>query len=515
MSLQYTPIEDLPNVVDALNRTFLDGVTKPLNYRKEQLRRLYDLLDENEVALVKCLYDDLRKPEIEVIGGEIAAVKEDILFFLKNLDKLSKPEKVKPRYLVNAVDKLQVRHVPLGLVLIMGAWNYPVNLLLLPFVGAIAAGNTVILKPSEIAVHTAATITSLLPRYLDERSYRIVNGGVPETTRLLEYRFDHIFYTGNGNVGRIVMTAAAKHLTPVTLELGGKTPVIIAPDADLQVTANRVVWGKLYNCGQTCIAADYVLIPEAQLEPFLDAIRRTIDDFFGADPQKSDSYGRIVSDHHFTRLFNMIDRTSGRIILGGQHDKAERYIAPTVITGIDENDPLLHDEIFGPILPVVAVKDVDAAVEYVNAKWIGLFNIQKGRDTPLALYLFAKSSRTISKVLDNTRSGGVLVNDTLMHYQELSLPFGGVGPSGMGNYHGVKSWQTFTHERATMIKDQSLEVVQKAVKYPPYTQQKLQIVRFLTISVPWFKRGRAYKTAVRLLAGIVVLLAILAASKRK
>ncbi|RUP44143.1 Aldehyde/histidinol dehydrogenase [Jimgerdemannia flammicorona] len=505
MTLEYTSVDEIPDIVAGLHKTFNSGLTKPLKYRKDQLRRLYDLLEENESLLVKALYDDLRKPEAESLCAEIALPKEEILFFLKNLDEFSKPEKLKPRFMVSALDKVQVRHDPLGVVLIMGAWNYPIQLFLLPLIGAIAAGNTVLIKPSEIAVHTAVLLTSLLPRYLDQSSYRVVNGGVPETTRLLELRFDHICYTGNGVVGKIVMTAAAKHLTSVTLELGGKSPAIIADDVDIQVVANRVCFGKYYNCGQTCVGVDYVLIPESKLEPFLAAIQKSITNFFGENPKSSDAFARIIADRHFSRLVGMIEnRTSGRIVAGGQHDKTERYIAPTVIAGIeDEKDPLLTEEIFGPILPVIAVKDVDAAIKYVNA-----------RDTPLVLYLFAKSSKIINKVLDNTRSGGVTVNDTMMNCQELNLPFGGAGASGIGSYHGHTSWLTFTHSRATLIRDLSLESAQVMIKYPPYSAKQIQVMRFFTMSMPWFKRGHTYRKLAGFFATIAILLGFMTSAKK-
>ncbi|GAB5585143.1 hypothetical protein Unana1_00043 [Umbelopsis nana] len=472
--LTYTPVSDIPATVQELRSIFNTGLTKSLDFRKKQLQRLVDLLLENTDAIVESLHKDLRKPKIETVIGEVSAVVDECQFMIKSLNKFAKPERTTKRFMMNATDKTLIRKEPKGVVLIIGAWNYPINLLLLPFVGAVAAGNTVLLKPSEVSAHTAALVTELIPKYMSRDAYRVVNGGVQETTVALEQRFDHIFYTGNGAVGKIVMTAAAKHLCPVTLELGGKSPTVVAPDADLDITSSRLVWGKFFNNGQTCVAPDYVLVHKPLLKPLVAKIRATLEKYYGSKPQASESYGRIVTDRHFERLKGMVERIdASNIAIGGETDAADRYIAPTIVTDITKDDAnLMAEEIFGPILPIIVYEELQEAVDIINA-----------RDYPLALYIFSKSEKTANWILDRTQSGGVCINDTLMHLQELSLPFGGVGPSGQGNYHGERSFTTFTHERATMFKDTSAEKVNE-VRYAPYTDDKYKVMSFLVYGFP-------------------------------
>ncbi|RUS25384.1 Aldehyde/histidinol dehydrogenase [Jimgerdemannia flammicorona] len=472
-SLEYISIDEIPVLHESLRKTFNSGLTKSVEYRKEQLKALYALIDENTDALANALYKDLKKAREEAMLTEINFTKEEIVHMLKTIDRLIKPQKVKPYFTVNAMDTTILRKEPLGVVLVIGSWNYPLSLLLGPVVGAIAAGNCVVIKPSEGSIHTAATIVELIPKYLDSRSYRVAYGGVEETTKLLERRWDHIFYTGSGLVGRIVATAAAKHLTPITLELGGKSPAIIADDSDLQLTANRIAFGKYMNAGQSCIAPDYVLINENNVKPFVAALKTSLKEFYGENPQKSDSYGRIGTKRHFARLQNLIEsRSTGSVVIGGQMEEEDLYIAPTVIVGLKEEEQLLQEEIFGPVLPIIGIKDIDEAIEFINT-----------HDQPLALYPFSKSKETVEKILNNTRSGGVTVNDTMMHSAEPSLPFGGVGPSGQGLYHGEKSFETFSHTRSTMIKQQNMEAV-NYLRYPPYNSEKSEIMAFFLTSGP-------------------------------
>ncbi|CAO3688786.1 unnamed protein product [Umbelopsis ramanniana] len=481
--LTYTPLDQIPTTVNDLRSVFNTGLTKSVDFRKQQLQRLVDLCLENTEALSDALHRDLRKHKVESVVGEISPVVDECQFMIKNLNKFTKPEHTSKRFLMNATDKTLVRKEPKGVVLIIGAWNYPVNLLLLPFVGAIAAGNTVLLKPSEVSAHTAALITELVPKYLSQDAYRVINGAVSETTVALEQRFDHMFYTGNGAVGKIVMTAAAKQLCSVTLELGGKSPTVIAPDADLDVTVHRLSWGKFYNNGQTCVAPDYVLIHKPLLKPFIEKLRAFLEKSYGVKPQASDSYGRIVTDRHFDRLKAMIERIdASKIAIGGHTDPSDRFIAPTIVTDVSNDDAnLMVEEIFGPILPIIVYEELQEAVDIINS-----------RDYPLALYIFSKSEKTANWVLDRTQSGGCCVNDTLMHLQELSLPFGGVGPSGQGNYHGERSFTTFTHERTTMYKDASAEKVNE-VKYPPYNEDKFKVLSFMVYGLPG-SVGRKVKT---------------------
>ncbi|CAO3595609.1 unnamed protein product [Absidia cylindrospora] len=416
----------------------------------------------------------MNKPRSEALSGDIAPVLEECLYFLENIDRLAKDEKIKPRLGMNAMETVKVRHDPLGVVLVIGCWNYPVQLSLVPLVGAIAAGNAVVLKLSEVSAHTAALLTELIPRYLNQSFCRVVNGAVEETTYLLQQKFDHIFYTGSPMVGKIVMSAASKHLTGVTLELGGKSPAVITPEADMQTVANRIAFGKFYNCGQICIAVDYVLCPASQLDAFVSAFTKTVKQWFGENPKNSKDYARLVSVRHVDRIAGMIEnRKSGGIQFGGQVDRDERYIAPTLITDVKfDDDVLMGDEIFGPVLPVITYNELDEAITMI-----------KKNPPPLVLYVFSKKQKLIDQVLRNTQSGGVCVNDTLMHQAEYSLPFGGIGNSGVGNYHGHRSFRTFSHERAILQKKQKMEFTNK-VRYPPYNSTNTAILRHFLVTHP-------------------------------
>ncbi|KAI9274113.1 Aldehyde/histidinol dehydrogenase [Helicostylum pulchrum] len=501
---QVTSFDSIQDHVSHVRQVFNIGKPRDLQWRKVQIQRMYDMVSENEERLMQALKMDMNKPANEAMSGDIAPVLDECLYFLKNLDKLVQDEKVKARSIVNAMDKVIIRRVPLGVVLVLGSWNYPVQLSLLPVIGAIAGGNSVILKLSEVSPHTAAVITEIFPKYMDTSCYRLVNGGVEQTTALLKERFDHIFYTGNSVVAKIIMAAAAKHLTPVTLELGGKSPAIIAPDADMQICANRIAFGKFYNSGQICIAVDYVLVPKSRLQEFITAFKKTLDGWYGPDPQKSDSYARIVNERHVERLTGLLNnRTSGDVVIGGQIDKTDRYFSPTVVANVKHDDPsLMGDEIFGPILPVLTYNDIDEAIALVNK-----------RESPLALYIFSHKDKFVQKVLSNTQSGGVCVNDCLMHQAEYGIPFGGVGGSGMGNYHGKKSYNTFTHERSMLIKKQSMEGSNVAAKYPPYNQRKYNILRFVLVEHPTLLKIKSYKNPLKLLALLITILFFL--NKRK
>ncbi|CAO3636541.1 unnamed protein product [Mucor hiemalis] len=471
---EYTAINQIPTIINSLRTQFNTGLTKDLKFRREQLNNLIRFCTENDKALCQALWADLRKHENESLVAEVSPIVDECKYMLQNLDKFTKPTYTSKRFLMNAADKTFVRKEAKGVVLVMGSWNYPVSLLLMPVVGAIAAGNCVLIKPSEVSQHTSELMATVLPKYLDPRAYSVVTGGIPETTSVLENRFDHIFYTGNGQVGKIVMTAAAKHLTPVTLELGGKSPAFVTEDADVNITAHRLLWGKYFNNGQTCVAPDYVLVAKSKLEPLLEAFRKTIKEYYGENPQKSESYGRIVSTRQFDRLKNLLDNVDpSTIVIGGETDRVNLYIAPTIVSPVDpETNILMQDEIFGPILPLVPVEDMAEAINIVNS-----------REQPLALYVFAGKKYNYNKILDHTSSGGVLVNDILMHLQELSLPFGGVGPSGSGCYHGEKSFETFTHMRATMVKDLMSESL-VAARYPPYNVDKKKILEVMVYGFP-------------------------------
>ncbi|KAF9373688.1 Aldehyde dehydrogenase [Podila verticillata] len=482
--LNYHNETEIQQAVDTSRQTFRSGYTRPLKFRRHQLQQLWRLLDENTDAICDALYKDLRKHKNETILGELIPTKEEINDALEHLEEWAKDEKVTPA-LVNKMGVTCVkRKEPKGSTLIISAWNYPIFLSFGPLIGAIAAGCTAVLKPSEVAQHSAKVITELLPRYLDSKAFLVINGAAHETTKLLENKWDHIFYTGNGTVAKIIMKAASVHLTSLTLELGGKSPAIIDENANMTVAAKRIAFGKTFNAGQTCVAPDYVLVTPKAEPKFVDAMKTAYKELYGANPQTSDSYARIVNNRHYHRLQKVLtENQSGEVVIGGQSDEKDLYIAPTVIANVDRDDKLMEDELFGPILPMIRVNDVDDAIEYVNS-----------RDDPLALYVFSSNKKFVNKVLDSTRSGGALVNDTLMHVAEGNLPFGGTGPSGMGNYHGKHSFDAFTHERATMIKDLSpISEALMGVRYAPYTSGNLKLARLALESVPRFKKSFVLK----------------------
>ena len=429
---------DIPGVVDRLRAAFRTGRTKPLEWRRAQLEALRAMLREQEDVFLDALYTDLHKNAVEARRTELDFVCNEIDDTLEHLEAWLAPEDAELPAKLRPGRATVVRE-PLGLVLIIGPWNYPLHLVLAPLVGSLAAGNGVVLKPSELAPATATAIAQLVPQYLDTEAIAVVEGAIPETTALLEQQFDHIFYTGNGIVGRIVMTAAAKHLTPVTLELGGKSPVIVDEGVDLAVAAERIVNGKFLNAGQTCVAPDYVLAvgdTAARLEPLLAEALRVK---FGDDPAASPDYGRIINGRHFDRLSAMLD--SGRVVTGGQTFRDTKYIAPTVLADVRPDAPVMGEEIFGPILPVISVPDLGAAIEFIT-----------GRAKPLALYAFAESPESKRRILAETSSGAVGFGLPVLHLTVPTLPFGGVGESGMGRYHGRYSIDTFSHLKAVLDK---------------------------------------------------------------
>ncbi|KAI8138040.1 Aldehyde/histidinol dehydrogenase [Fennellomyces sp. T-0311] len=406
-TLEYTPYDTIEDSVSVVRGHFVAGKPRDMYWRKFQLSRLYQLVKDHEEKFYEALAKDMGKSRHEALMGDISPLLEECLYFMDNIERLAKDERVQARQAMNRFDECIIRKDPLGVVLILGCWNYPVQLPLVPFAAAIAAGNSAILKLSETSVHTSALITLLFPKYMDSSCYRVINGGVPETTKLLEYHFDHIFYTGSSTVGKIVMAAAAKHLTPVTLELGGKSPAVITADADIKTVANRIAFGKFFNTGQSCVAVDYVLIPKELVEPFVNALRKIITDRFGANPKESKDYGRIVSVRHFDRIAGLLSgRQSGNIVIGGDMDREERYISPTVVTDVNFNDPgLMSEEIFGPILPIITYNELQDAVAMI-----------KRHEPPLTMYVFSKKKKDMRKVIDYTPSGGVCVNDTLVQF---------------------------------------------------------------------------------------------------
>ncbi|KAI7858552.1 Aldehyde/histidinol dehydrogenase [Circinella umbellata] len=486
-TLEYTSLDTIEDSVTVVRGNFVTGKPRNMYWRKFQLHRLYQMVHDHEEKFYEALAKDMGKTRHEALMGDISPLLEECLYFLNNIEKLAKDEKVQPRSAINRLDQCIIRKDPLGVVLILGCWNYPVQLPLVPLAGAIAAGNSAIIKLSETSVHTSALITKLFPKYMDIACYRIVNGAIPETTALLQYKFDHIFYTGSSIVGKIIMTAAAQHLTPVTLELGGKSPAVITANSDLKTVANRVAFGKFFNTGQSCVGVDYVLIPKAQLETFVEALKTTITDWFGTNPKESKDYGRIVTARHFDRIMDLLNRRqSGDIVIGGDSDRDARYIAPTVISNVNFSDPgLMAEEIFGPILPIVTYNNIDDAVAMI-----------KRNEPPLTVYVFSNKKEEQRQVIDYLPSGGVCVNDTLTQFAEFSLPFGGVGNSGLGKYHGKRSYELFTHERSMLIKKQRFEFLMRA-RYPPYTTNTFKLLRTTLLTSKFTANRIIYKRGIR------------------
>ena len=452
---------EIPPIVARLRASFDAGRTKPIAWRRAQLRALRRLLVEERPTLEKALQDDLGKPALEAHTTEIGYVINEIDHTLKHLASWLRPKRVTVPMAMAPAKARWVRE-PLGVVLIISPWNYPINLTLAPLVGALAAGNAAVLKPSELSPATSSALAESLPRYLDGEAVAVVEGGVAESTTLLEERFDHIFYTGNGAVARIVMAAAVKHLTPVTLELGGKSPAVVEPGVDMATTARRLAWGKFTNAGQTCVAPDYVLAIGASAAELQRELAAAITEMFGADPKASPDYGRIVNERHLDRLSALLD--SGEVVAGGRVDREDLYMAPTVLGNVDPSSPVMAEEIFGPILPVVSVPDLDAAIAFVNE-----------RDKPLALYAFTDSQVTKRRLLTETSSGGVGFGLPIAHLAVPDLPFGGVGESGMGAYHAQASIDTFSHVKSVLDKSLALDTMRLA--YAPITQFKEKVLR--------------------------------------
>jgi aldehyde dehydrogenase (NAD+) len=429
---------------------FQSGATLPQEFRRTQLRTLLNLLEAHEGDLLAALHQDLGKSPQEAYASELGFVLSEIRHALRHLAGWMRPARCRAPLLAWPASG-SIRPEPYGLALIIGPWNYPLQLLLSPLVGAIAAGNCAILKPSEFAPATAAVLGRIMGTAFSEAYIGFVQGDQATAEALLQQRFDAIFCTGSTATGRAVMTAAARHLTPVTLELGGKCPCIVAADSPLKTTARRIVWGKFMNAGQTCVAPDHVFVDQRVASALLAALKQALRDFYGADPRQSPDYGRIINRRHFDRLIRHLG--DGEIAHGGGRDAAERYLEPTILTKVSPAAPVMREEIFGPILPVLEFSELDDVLA-------GL----REQPTPLALYLFSADRVVQERVLAGSRSGGVCLNDTVTHIFGKDLPFGGLGESGMGAYHGRTSFDCFTHHRSVLRR--SL-VPDPPFRYPP------------------------------------------------
>jgi aldehyde dehydrogenase (NAD+) len=450
----------LSAVLENQRRFFNTGKTKDLNFRIGQLRLLERLLNANEDAICDALKRDMNKSRFEAYVGEIGMVANEITYAARRVRSWAKPQRVRTP-LIHFPASSRIHSEPLGVVLIIGPWNYPIQLVLSPLVGAMAAGNCAMLKPSRHAPHTAKIIAELIGQNFAP-DYVSVAAGAADSSQLLEERFDYIFFTGGAAVGKIVAAAAAKHLTPATLELGGKSPCIVDRDARLDVAARRITWGKFFNAGQTCVAPDYLLVDRVVKDPLLERIKASVTEFYGDDPRTSPDYARIINQRHFERLIGMLDQ--GDIVIGGERDPSDNYLAPTVIDHVSLDHKIMEDEIFGPILPVISYADLDEGISIVNRA-----------PKPLSLYFFSESHAKLEKVIRETTSGGATMNDTVLHLSTQTLPFGGVGQSGYGKYHGKASFDTFSNKRSILHRSFALDL---PLRYPPYGN-KLSLVKRL------------------------------------
>lgn len=444
------------DLVARMRATFDTGRTRDIAWRRGQLGALRRLLLEREGQLIKAIAADFAKPAFETQITETRNVVWEIDHALPLLSRWMRGHRTSIPWALWPGSG-RVRPEPLGVALIIAPWNYPVQLLLSPLVGALAAGNCAVLKPSELTPHTSEALAGLVPQYLDRDAVTLVPGGAEASTALLAERFDHIFFTGGARIGRIVMEAAAKHLTPVTLELGGKSPCVVAADANLKIAAERIVWGKFLNAGQTCVAPDYVLVDRTRHDALIEAMAATIARFFGADPKQSPDLARIVNEHHAERLAGYLK--GGRVAVGGTVDIAKRYIAPTILTDVDVKAPVMCEEIFGPILPVLKVDGPAEAVAFINA-----------REKPLALYLFTSDAGVRETIVSGTSSGGVCINDVVVQLSAPDLPFGGVGMAGFGRYHGRAGFETFSNMKSVLRRHLWPEPPLRTV---PHSQSKL------------------------------------------
>jgi aldehyde dehydrogenase (NAD+) len=461
-ALDQTEVSSSPiaECVSSVRHAFAAGRTRDFSWRVEQLNQIVKMTEQQQDKIALALKTDLNKGTMESWISEIGFVISDAKHTIKKLKKWMKPRKVSTPIGAQPGKSFQLPE-PLGTVLIIGAWNYPFQLVMAPVIAAIAAGNSVIMKPSELSVNTSKLLAEIVPMYLDNDVIKVIEGAVTETTELLKQQFDHIFYTGGETVGKIVMRAAAEHLTPVTLELGGKSPCIVESSADIDVTAARIVWSKWMNAGQTCVAPDYVLVEKSLADKLTTAIANKLKDFYGDNVEGSDDYGRIVSKRHCARLASYLENQN--IVLGGKVDADNRYIEPTVVLDPAIDSPLMQEEIFGPILPIITLDNIQQAIPFVNH-----------RAKPLALYAYTKNAEFEQQILSQTSAGNVCINDGFMFMTNSNLPFGGVGNSGMGSYHGQAGFDNLSHLKTVMKRSFMFDL---DLRYPPFSSKKLNLIK--------------------------------------
>ncbi|XP_041467034.1 aldehyde dehydrogenase, dimeric NADP-preferring-like isoform X2 [Lytechinus variegatus] len=483
---------DAKMMVEKCRRAFDEGKTRSYEARIQHLQNLLRMIAENKKAFVDAMYKDLRKPEFESVTFEVDFGYNECVLAINELQHWMKPEKVAIP-MAGVGKQCFINRDPLGLVLIIGAWNYPFQLPIHPLIGAIAAGNTAIIKPSEVSPATAQLFEELFPKYMDTSCFQLVTGDAVVTTALLEQRFDHIFFTGSTSIGKIVQMAAAKHLTPVTLELGGKCPFYIDSNCDIDVAVHRVASSKFYNAGQTCIAPDFIICRKDQTDRVVSCLRKAVKEFFGENPKNSRDYGRVVNARHFKRICALLD--GQEIEIGGESDEDDLYIAPTVIINAKDTDGIMQEEIFGPLLPIFNLESPEEAIRFINS-----------REKPLALYVFSSNMRVIDQFRNQTSSGMFCGNECMVQGGVETLPFGGIGHSGTGNYHGKFTFETFSHRKACMVDPMyTVSELARRVFYAPYTDRKTAIISWILRKKP---KNRTMSFFFQV-TGLVVLLAVL------
>ena len=441
---------------------FATGQSLNVDFRVSQLKKLKSLIEQHETEIMNALQEDLGKSHFEGYATEIGLVQNGITQAISHTHRWAKPKRV-PTPLFHVIGSSQIYSDPYGVTMIIAPWNYPFQLAIAPLTGAIAAGNTCIIKPSEVAPATSKILAKLINQNFEPGYLYVLEGGVEATTDLLKEKFDYIFFTGGTGVGRVVYEAAAKHLTPVTLELGGKSPCIVDKDINLTIAARRITWGKFLNSGQTCVAPDYLYVHKDIKADLVEAIKKEIKSFYGDSPIQNNEYGKIINRCHFDRLLGYLN--SGKIIHGGTADEKALKIEPTIVDNPSGDSALLNEEIFGPIMPIIEFTNVNEVVGYVNA-----------RPKPLALYVFSNNTEFQDTVLKNTSSGGVSVNDVIMHMTGESMPFGGVGDSGIGAYHGTQSFDTFSHKKSVLKRTFWPDA---PLRYAPYNKISLNALKIM------------------------------------
>jgi len=451
----------MKRIIEQQREFFNTGETFSYQYRIEALKKLKESIIKHEAEIADALQKDLGKSATESYLSEIGMLLEDISYTLKHLGSWMKPKRQSTPMTISPASS-KIVNCPYGVVLVIAPWNYPILLSLQPLVGALAAGNCCVLKPSELAPASADIIEKIVKELFPENYAAVVNGGVEVSKALLEQQFDYIFYTGNTNVGRIVMEKAAKYLTPVTLELGGKSPVVVSRNANLRLAARRIVFGKLMNLGQTCVAPDYVLVEREIHDQFVALLKEEIVKMYGKQPLNNKAYGKIINRRHYDRVCNLIDKD--KVVFGGKRDEASLRIEPTILDNVAPQDAVMAEEIFGPVLPIITIENLDEAFLFIQQ-----------RPHPLALYIFTEKKAEEDRFVDGLLFGGGCVNDVIVHLSNPNLPFGGIGPSGLGEYHGKATYDTFTHKKSIV---KSATWIDMPLRYPPYTEKTDKMLRF-------------------------------------